>query len=870
MADIQGSRFHLLAGKQDWGSCRLPGGSTLALSWPPDAGSPPGPGAPLEWDERTRALRLSQRSVLFRRARSGTAPELSARRGADRDPDGATYWIDEEQRGIQWQRPDGDGGTRSTAAQAWWSVDDLADPTGPCAPGAFVPVEQPLPVDATLHGLAVTCRRQVVVGWQGTLDGSGASGGPGRSGLLVFDLRSGGEPLVLGWPDGSGFAPFDLAAIPGGGLLVLDRTARRFWRLDRDLRVPATMAPGPVPDFLPSETSPPPEHLPPRGSVVHTEGIELAGGVLGDTNPVAIEPGPDGAVFVLDSPAGAAASRLLYLPEGGDARVWSLADLVRVGDPVHPEREPEIYPVRGHDLAVRWPGRGPSQVCGCGGAHDKAADGSGGTDAPAVGPVLLVVDHGGKQVIAFQAPPDPGAAGSRLTVLDDYLPMRRFAGRALIMGSTDAWYDFGSRWVPLVRYVECLYAPLGVFTTPTGFDRADAVAGQPFDSASPGCAWHRVFLDATLPPETSVTVRARASDDADLLEATTWVPQPTPYLRGGGAELPWHDPWRDLGVEERARQRVGTWELLLQSVRGRYLELEVTLHGSGRQTPAVRAVRAWFPRFSYLAQYLPEVYREDTVAADLTERFLANPEGVLTALEERMEHVSVLLDPRQAPPEVLEWLASFVGLLLEPQWNEPQRRFLVRRAHTLFERRGTVRGLEQAIGIYLCPDPQDTILDGPSGQTGARVVERFLVRGLENASAENASAENASAASMNAVPVPAVDDPQSWLDPDVLAAHRYDVLVPGNLAAEEVAMLGRILEVEGPAHALAQLGSLGDLFRVGQARLGVDSQLGQEMGWPVMVLDRATLAGTLAAGSPFDISDRVVPGRDRVGEVPAL
>src|SRR5262249_58396847 len=124
----------------------------------------------------------------------------------------------------------------------------------------------------------------------------------------------------------------------------------------------------------------------------------------------------------------------------------------------------------------------------------------------------------------------------------------------------------------------------------------------------------------------------------------------------------------------------GTWELLLQRAKGRYLQLKLVLRGNGRSSPRLRALRAYYPRFSYSARYLPAVYREDAESASFLERYLANPEGLLTALEDRVAAAQVLFDVRSAPGELLDWLAGWFGAALDPAWDEAKRRLFLRPA----------------------------------------------------------------------------------------------------------------------------------------------------------------------------------------------
>ncbi|MGO4780801.1 hypothetical protein AB4084_35515, partial [Lysobacter sp. 2RAB21] len=88
-----------------------------------------------------------------------------------------------------------------------------------------------------------------------------------------------------------------------------------------------------------------------------------------------------------------------------------------------------------------------------------------------------------------------------------------------------------------------------------------------------------------------------------------WLREPAPRLRGDGPELPWLR--REAARATRREAGAGTWELLLQRARGRYLQLRISLISrNGTGTPRLRALRLWAPRFSYPQRFLPAVYRE--------------------------------------------------------------------------------------------------------------------------------------------------------------------------------------------------------------------------------------------------------------------
>ncbi|HUH12079.1 MAG TPA: phage tail protein, partial [Longimicrobiales bacterium] len=301
--------------------------------------------------------------------------------------------------------------------------------------------------------------------------------------------------------------------------------------------------------------------------------------------------------------------------------------------------------------------------------------------------------------------------------------MRRFAGRGLVVAGGEAHYDSDERWVALLEQPRPRYRTTGLLRLPRpGAPGVEAA----FDGKEPGCVWHRLFLDACIPPGTKVRLESRAADRLDELETESWSEEPRPYRRRGGSELPW--------VRGRApldAAAAGTWELLFQRARGRYLQLRVALDGNGRATPRLFALRVWYPRFSYLREYLPAVWREDPASASFLDRYLGNAEGTLTEIEGRIAGAQVLFDQRTAPAELLEWLAGWLGASLDAAWSEEKRRFFLANAMRVYAGRGTAQGIVRALRLALeeCPDPA---LFEPAAAASprftVRVVERFLAR----------------------------------------------------------------------------------------------------------------------------------------------
>lgn len=941
MADVNGVRFHLLTGRHDWQS-RLEG-------------------TELVWNDARAAVHLKARLLRLpdRRRRRVLTPD--ERRGAGRDPFGHVWWIGDDRRSLRLAA----AGDRRRNAVAW-TVDDLRRGCpGKRERGSFRPVDEPAPAPVpALRGLAVTAGHFLVVG---TLD-------PG--GLLIFDLHAGGPPTWWRWPPELDLRPFDLAADERGGLWVLDRDGEvRLWYVDRHFRiVPLAgleeVAAPRTADFKPVDG---PERTLP--GLLLPVPLELADPLASPASPpelagaVAVAALPGDLLLALESDPALGFSRVHLL------RCGAVVDTVSLEGALEPILEVESPPVpadlRGHDLAVLAEA-GPL----------GAVDG-----------VLFVAEDDGQQVFAFQLEVRDDALALRPQAR--FLPIESYTGKDLVAAPPGGSPPHGDLEPP----GEILYAgrtaagdvrwlPLAELPRPR-YSASAELRGLVFDGKEPEAEWHRLMLDACIPAGDAVAVASRVAESEDLLALEPWREEPVPYLRSGGSEIPYHEPW---SADERrlARGGLGTWELLFQEARGRFLELRLTVRCSGRTTPRIRALRVYYPRFSYVGRYLPAVYRDDPASASFLERYLANPEGILTEIEGRVERAQTLFDVDGAPSEALDWLASWLGAVLDPEWDDARRRLFLAHAEQLFRWRGTRGGLLRAIRLAIDPCPDETLFDGlgtadDDGAGGVRIVEDFLLRSFPGVAlgdptavqpafiAGDASWEPAQGvvrlhelyreyrSRFGAVPdglrfpptIPRDDgEAELWRDfvateiaftyapanaaderdhelyrdflarrygstasiarthglgprapgsfrdvrlpaempaagaalfdwvrfvsqvlPTKTRAHRFTVLVPatpGEDPEERARRKARVEEIvrrEKPAHTDFDVELFWALFRVGSARLGLDTQVGESSRFAALALGLGRLGeARLAVPHPWNVAERRVLGRDRLEE----
>jgi phage tail-like protein len=105
---------------------------------------------------------------------------------------------------------------------------------------------------------------------------------------------------------------------------------------------------------------------------------------------------------------------------------------------------------------------------------------------------------------------------------------------------------------------------------------------------------------------------------------------------------------------------------------------------------------------------LPDIFQED----DFLRRFLLIFEEIWEPLEQRQDHIAMYFDPRTCPASFLPWLASWLGLSLNPHWPEERHRRLLRHAMELYRWRGTSYGLKRI--IEECTGLTPMIMESPS------------------------------------------------------------------------------------------------------------------------------------------------------------
>jgi phage tail-like protein len=425
------------------------------------------------------------------------------------------------------------------------------------------------------------------------------------------------------------------------------------------------------------------------------------------------------------------------------------------------------------------------------------------------------------------------------------------------------WFDAGGAPTTAPTTAAPVYAASGVWLTPA------------LDSAIGRCTWHRIVLHAERPPGTSLTFASYTSEVSqpiDLiaaLPATAWNAVP---LAGDKA-----------------------WEALILSPPGRYLWLRATLSGDQQATPRVCKLRIEYPRIS-LRRYLPRAFGADPVSADFTDRLLGVFDQGFRSVESEIDRQADLFDPRSAPavarvaaiPDMLTWLASWIGVTFDRQWPVARRRHFLLSAAKFYACRGTPRGLREALILFLGLDTIDVCRRAArcappcsplpkAWRPPPLVLEHWKIRRWlwlgagrlgDAAQLWGESILGRSQLDNNAqLGVTHLDTSrQAVLDPFNADAYAFTVFVPSGLARtpQQQAAVRRFLDQESPAWTQAKLQIVRPRMRLGiQASIGLDSVVGC---WPEgVLLDQARLGKATVLGTAANADPGPRVGRDRIG-----
>jgi phage tail-like protein len=96
-----------------------------------------------------------------------------------------------------------------------------------------------------------------------------------------------------------------------------------------------------------------------------------------------------------------------------------------------------------------------------------------------------------------------------------------------------------------------------------------------------------------------------------------------------------------------------------------------------------------------IGEMLPAIYHEDL----FTMEWCRGLDDVIAPAMATLDCLESYIDPAMAPSDFLDWLGSWVGVLLDESWPVARRRDAIASAVELFRHRGTVAGLTRHVAL---------------------------------------------------------------------------------------------------------------------------------------------------------------------------
>jgi phage tail-like protein len=305
----------------------------------------------------------------------------------------------------------------------------------------------------------------------------------------------------------------------------------------------------------------------------------------------------------------------------------------------------------------------------------------------------------------------------------------------------------------------------------------------------------------------------------------------------------------------------------VRSLSGRFLGVRIELNGDGRNTPEIAGLRVYGPRFSYVQNYLPQIYREEkfgpqadavgpSTRRDFFERFLNIFEAQFTRIEDRIANSYLLTRSDSTPTGSLPWLGSWLGIQSD-HYPPDRSRARLKATPQLYRERGTAKGIAAALDVAtggMCrrgaiiviedfrlrhifatilgadlSDSDDPLLPGYSGSSNSFVGDTLFLgdpRIQSELQALYASDLNLAGGAAAA---------QSFYDQ---LAMRMTVFIHNQVENVNLSLVQRIVDAEKPAHVQAFVRVASAPFMIGLASLvGVNTYLGPTQASQTATLD---------------------------------
>jgi phage tail-like protein len=196
------------------------------------------------------------------------------------------------------------------------------------------------------------------------------------------------------------------------------------------------------------------------------------------------------------------------------------------------------------------------------------------------------------------------------------------------------------------------------------------------DCLERGNVWQRLFIEINLPENAETKYRFYAANTEDEAKRL-------------------HKELTDEKTLTSAFIKNNSTDFLLQNVKGRYCILAMEITKPKNSPPAVLTSIQIYSAWESFLQYLPEIYRTQN---EFLDRFLKLFSAPYLELEQKIDCMAEIFDPRTAPTYMLKYLAEIMGIPHSGLWEtENLRKLLIT---GLYRKKGRMYALADFVELF--------------------------------------------------------------------------------------------------------------------------------------------------------------------------
>lgn len=220
------------------------------------------------------------------------------------------------------------------------------------------------------------------------------------------------------------------------------------------------------------------------------------------------------------------------------------------------------------------------------------------------------------------------------------------------------------------------------------------------DSRDKETVWHRLLVDYSNMGESSIHITIYASESSWINVEKQEYPIDS-FI--GSTEITLAQKI-EIMQPYIAKSAYEPSDMLLHSVKGRYLWIRIDLSVQSDTLPEIYGIKIQFPKQTWM-EYLPEIYQEDKKSSSFLERFLGIYQSLYQDMSNKITQAASFFDPDVVDGDFLKWLATWLSIDDVYVWSEDKLKYLIKNAMGMYKIRGTTEYLADIIELYTGKKP---------------------------------------------------------------------------------------------------------------------------------------------------------------------